>query len=201
MSDEPKPPSEWARKRAAGKARRKRLIEQREVIFNALTSGYSVPWIAHTAKMSVAAVRRAIAQALADRRLDSPEDYARLQVARLNKALVCADVLLEEGEVKAIPHFVRVVAELDRYHGLVRPMRLGKPARRPRGPRLPPPPLALTDASETSTLFAAPRREGALDPRQMDAPSRAPGALVEQNAQSRESRAKEVVSVWFQERS
>jgi hypothetical protein len=79
-------------------------------------------------------------------------------------------VLLEDGEAKAIPHFVRVVAELDRYHGLARPMRLGKPARQPRASRLPTPPLALTDASE-------------------------PGL---QNA---ETRAKEVVSAWFQEPS
>ena len=78
-----------------------------------------------------------------------PEDYARLQVARLNKALRCADVLLEEGEAKAIPHFVKVVAELDRYHGLTRPMRLGKPARQLRASRLPPPPLALTHTGDT----------------------------------------------------
>ena len=112
-------------------------------------SGYSVPQIAKAMDMSVAAVRRAIAQALADRRLELPEDYARLQVARLNKALRCADVLLEEGEAKAIPHFVKVVAELDRYHGLTRPMRLGKPARQLRASRLPPPPLALTHTGDT----------------------------------------------------
>ena len=91
--------------------------------------------------------------------LDSQEDYARLQVARLNKALRYADKSLEEGEVKAIPHFVKVVAELDRYHGLARPMRLGKPARRPRTSRLPPPPLALTDASETPALQPQSARE------------------------------------------
>jgi soluble cytochrome b562 len=152
MSDDPKPLSEWARKRAAGKARRTRLIERRENYFDLLMSGYSVPQIASAMGMSASAVRRAIAQALADRRPDSQEDYARLQIARLNKALRCADALLEEGEVKAIPHFVKVVAELDRYHGLARPMRAGKPARRPRAPRLAPPPLALTHAAEPSAL-------------------------------------------------
>jgi hypothetical protein len=148
MPDHEKPLPEWARKRAAGKARRARLIERRENYFDLLMSGYSVPQIANAMGMSVAAVRRAIAQALADRRLDSPEDYARLQVARLNKALLCADALLEEGEVKAIPHFVKIVAELDRYHGLARPARLGKPARQRPTARLAPPPLALTHAPE-----------------------------------------------------
>jgi hypothetical protein len=48
-------------------------------------------------KKSPATVRRVIGQALAKRRLDAPEDYVRVQVARLTKALRCADVALEEG--------------------------------------------------------------------------------------------------------
>ena len=149
MSDAEKPQSEWARKRDAGKARRARLTERRDAYFDLLMSGYSVPQIAKAMNNSVAAVRRAIAQALADRRLDSHEDFARLQVARLNKALLCADALLEVGEVKAIPHYVKVVAELDRYHGLTRPMRLGEPARQARIPSVAPP-LALTRCARTA---------------------------------------------------
>ena len=63
------------------------------------------------------AVRRAVRQALAKRRLDAHEDYARLQVARLTKALRCAAVSLEEGDLKAIAPFVKVVREL-LYHGV-----------------------------------------------------------------------------------
>ena len=114
MSETGKPLSEWARKRAAGKARRARRVERRETYFALLMSGYSVPQIAEATGVSVSAVRRAIKQALADRRLDTGEDYARVQVARLNKALRCADMALEDSDVKAIPHFVKVVAELDR---------------------------------------------------------------------------------------
>jgi hypothetical protein len=55
---------------------------------------------------------------LAKRRLDAPEDYARLQVARLTKALRCADVSLEEGNLKAIAPFLKVVRELNLYHGV-----------------------------------------------------------------------------------
>ena len=55
---------------------------------------------------------------MAKRRLDAPEDYARLQVARLTKALRCADVSLEEGDLKAIAPFVKVVRELNLYHGV-----------------------------------------------------------------------------------
>jgi DNA-binding CsgD family transcriptional regulator len=115
---EPKPTSEWARKRAAGKILREALIKHREIYFDLLVSGYSIEEIASHMKKSPSAVRRAVGQALAKRRLDAPEDYARLQVARLTKALRCADVSLENGDLKAIAPFVQVVRELNLYHGV-----------------------------------------------------------------------------------
>jgi hypothetical protein len=142
MPNEPNPPSTWARKRAAGKARRARLIERREAYFDLLVSGYGVEQIAAATEMSPSAVRRAIGQALARRRLDAPEDYARLQVARLTKALRCADISLENGDLNAIAPFVQVVRELNRYHGLeIGRLRLAPPAAVPQiapgsGPRL-----------------------------------------------------------------
>ena len=95
MPNEPTPTSERARKRAAGKILREALISG-ERHFDLLVSGYSIEQIASHTKTSVSAVRRAVGQALAKRRLDTPEDYARLQVARLTKALRCADVSLED---------------------------------------------------------------------------------------------------------
>ena len=97
MPSETTPASERARKRAMGKIRREVLIKRREAYFDLLVSGYSVEQIASHTKKCPSAVRRAVDQALAKRRLDAPEDYARLQVARLTKALRCADVSLEEG--------------------------------------------------------------------------------------------------------
>ena len=72
------------------------------------------------------AVRGAVGQTLAKRQFDAPEDYARLQVARLTKALRCADVSLEEGDLKAIAPFLKVVRELNLYHGVN--LRPGRPA-------------------------------------------------------------------------
>jgi hypothetical protein len=118
MPNETTPASERARKRAVGKIRREALIKRREAYFDLLVSGYSVEQIASHTKTSPSAVRRAVGQALAKRRLDAPEDYARLQVARLTKALRCADVSLEDGNLKAIAPFVKVVRELNLYHGL-----------------------------------------------------------------------------------
>ena len=87
MSDDPKLTSERARKRAAGKFRREALIKRREAYFDLLVSGYSIEQIASHTKKSPSAVRRAVGQTLAKRQFDAPEDYARLQVARLTKAL------------------------------------------------------------------------------------------------------------------
>ena len=108
MPNEPTPTSERARKRAVGKILREALIKRREMYFDLLVSGYSIEQIASHTKTSVSAVRRAVSQALAKRQLDAPEDYARLQVARLTKALRCADVSLEEGDLRAIAPFVKV---------------------------------------------------------------------------------------------
>jgi hypothetical protein len=113
MPNEPTPTS----KRAAGKILREALIKRREMYFDLLVSGYSIEQIASHTKTSVSAVRRAVGQALAKRRLDRPEDYARLQVARLTKALRCADVSLEQGDLKAIAPFLKV-RELNFYHGV-----------------------------------------------------------------------------------
>jgi DNA-directed RNA polymerase specialized sigma24 family protein len=70
----PKPTSERARRRALGKIHRELLIKRRETYFDLLVSGYSIDEIASRTQKSPSAVRRAIAQALANRRLHAPGD-------------------------------------------------------------------------------------------------------------------------------
>jgi hypothetical protein len=118
MPDEPNQTSERARKRSAGRILREALMKRRETYFDLLVSGYSIEQIASHTENSPSAIRCAINQALAKRQLDAPENYARLQVARLTKALRCADVSLEDGDVNAIAPFLKVVRELNLYHGV-----------------------------------------------------------------------------------
>jgi hypothetical protein len=147
MPDDTKPLSEWARRRAAGKVRRARLIEQREGFFELLLSGHSVEEIANAKGVSASAVRRAVGQAIAPRRLDRPERYAKLQIVRLTKALRSADAWLDQGELSAIEPFLKVVAALDRCHGAADPPSQAEhPARRSRASR------AETCAKEAATL-------------------------------------------------
>jgi DNA-binding CsgD family transcriptional regulator len=145
MPNEPRPASYRARKRAAGKIFRELSIKRQETYFNLLVSGYSIEQIATAMKKSPATIRRVVGLALAKRRLDPPEDYARIQVARLTKALRCADESLEGGDVRAIAPFVKVVRELNLYHGLNIGVARPTPAALPEiGPTSPP--LALTHA-------------------------------------------------------
>ena len=65
--------------------------ERREVYFDLLASGYSHQQIAAAMEVSVAAVRREIEGAIVERRLDAPDRYIHVQVARLTKALRAAD--------------------------------------------------------------------------------------------------------------
>jgi DNA-binding CsgD family transcriptional regulator len=145
MPNEPRPASDRARKRAAGKIFRELSIKRQETYFDLLVSGYSIEQIATAMKKSPATIRRVVGLALAKRRLDLPEDYARIQVARLTKALRCADESLEGGDVRAIAPFVKVVRELNLYHGLNIGVARPTPAALPEiGPTSPP--LALTHA-------------------------------------------------------
>ena len=100
-------------------------------------SGQSIEEIAKATGMSASAVRRAVGQAIDARRLDRPERYAKLQIARLTKALRSADAWVDQGELGAIEPFLKVVAALDRYHGSSgQTSPAEKPARRSRASRV-----------------------------------------------------------------
>ena len=118
MTEEPASPSQRAEARALAKKRRTKGFERREAIFDLFVSGFSHQKIATALKTSTATVRRIIDCAVADRRLDAPERFARVQVARLTKALSHADDKLERGDIRAFAPYMKIVAELDRYHGL-----------------------------------------------------------------------------------
>ncbi|HZZ59668.1 MAG TPA: hypothetical protein VFE63_00645 [Roseiarcus sp.] len=153
MTDEP---SGRAEARALAKKRRTKGFERRETIFDLFVSGFSHQEIARALGTSAGAVRRVIDTALAERRLDGPERYARLQVARLMKALSHADFKLEKGDIRAFGPYMKILSELGRYHGLAPADRKAPVSRAfgrrdaapPDGERLlSPPPLALTHAA------------------------------------------------------
>ena len=137
-----------AKERAAAKARRIAKTAFRQSSFDLLASGYSLEQIAEARKVSVRTIQREVDSVIAARRLDAPERYVHLQVARLTKALRLTDVAIERGDLKAVHALVQVVKSLDRYHGLSwleDPAKAGSlTAPAPPAAALFPPPLGLT---------------------------------------------------------
>jgi hypothetical protein len=151
--------SQRAAIRAQRRARRSERIARRENFFDLVASGYSYRQIAEAAKVSAATVRREIDRAIAARRLDAPERYVHVQVARLAKALRLADASIERGDLKAVGPLVRLVAALDRYHGLGRASAQRAPAAGTPLPSVEAPPLALA-APPIALTHAAPPLDG-----------------------------------------
>ena len=178
MTDDPAPSTPARDLRVQRRARRATRIARRERSFNLLASGYTYNQIAKMVRASVATVRREIDRALAERRLDEPERFVQVQVARLIKALKLAEAAVELGELKAVATYLQIVAALDRYHELGR----GRPpSRRPADA----PPLALP-APPRALTFAAPPASG--DPSALEeARAAAEGAQCEQLCEARAS--------------
>ena len=160
------PLSKRAKAREAAITRRASNAALREAGFEALAAGWSPQQIADARKVNVKTVRREIDAALAERRLDAPDRYAHLQVARLTKALRLADALVDRGELRAVGPVVKLVAALDRYHGLGRlsrltaaPLAIAPPPEMASLPQ-PAPPLALTRAAPPLDEVAAVAVEG-----------------------------------------
>jgi hypothetical protein len=151
---EPEKLSARALERLDARQRRVLAARGRQDLFDLVASGYSHERVAREMKVSVATVRREIDRVIAARQLDAPEKYVHLQVARLNMALERVVNAVEADDIKAVEPLMKLVAQLDRYHGLAGPGPLPPPAR-PLG--LPPPapaPLALTHAQPAAAIEA-----------------------------------------------
>jgi DNA-binding NarL/FixJ family response regulator len=86
-----------AGERGAAKPRKMAKLAWSQNSFDLLASGYTPEQIAEVRKVSVRTIRREIDAAIARRRLDAPERYVHLQVARLNQALRFATLRLSAG--------------------------------------------------------------------------------------------------------
>ena len=144
----------------------KGLKERRIVDF--LNRGVSIVEIAAREGVTEKRMRAAVKEILARRMPEAPADYAALQVGRLNEALLVAYSAMAETNLKAVECVVKIVREMDRYHGFVA-------AERRRGRRVEPKrrksPAALADRLQTSLQLAEKVAATALD-------GRAPAAAV-----------------------
>jgi hypothetical protein len=107
--------------RRASAQRKLRILER-------LTAGVSVAHIARTEKITIRRVRQIIGEMLARREVDPPAGFVQLQIARLSDAMSVAHTMMMEGDLQAMDRVVKIVGELDRYHGFGRAEPLPTPA-------------------------------------------------------------------------
>jgi hypothetical protein len=83
-------------------------------------------------------MRAIVREILARRQPHPPEEFVAIQVSRLNEALLVAYSAMSITNLRAVDRVVRIVRELDRYHGFVaaerrlpEPKRIGPPTEAP----------------------------------------------------------------------
>ena len=134
-------------------------------VIELLAAGFPIEEIAAREGISARRAREHAAAALARRTLDPPAHFAQLQIRRLSEALLVCTSAMSRGNLQAVDRVVKIVRELDRYHGF------GPAAAAPRltAPALPAPdspaqllapPLALAppEPANRRSLRRRPRR-------------------------------------------
>ena len=103
---------------------RRRRLEARETkavrdvrLFNLLKSGVPIAEIALQEGLSVRRAREVVQEILERREVDPPAGFAQLQIGRLSDAMMVAYTAMMEGDLHALDRVLRIVGELDRYHG------------------------------------------------------------------------------------
>ena len=101
----------------ARRAARRAKFERERLIVDYLNRGVSVSEIAQRIGVTEKRMRALVNEILARRMPAAPEDFAALQVSRLNEALMVAYGAMSAENLRAVALVVRIVRELDRYHG------------------------------------------------------------------------------------
>ena len=104
---------------ASTEARAARLekFEREKLIVEYLNRGVSVAEIAVQVGVGEKRMRAIIREILSRRMPAPPEEFVAIQVSRLNEALLVAYSAMSGMNLKAVDRVVKIVRELDRYHG------------------------------------------------------------------------------------
>ena len=84
-----------------------------------LNRGVSIPEIAAREGVTEKRMRAVVRNILARRMPEPPAEFLDIQKSRLNEALLVAFGAMSGSNLKAVDRVVKIVRELDRYHGLV----------------------------------------------------------------------------------
>ena len=103
----------------ARRAARRARFERERLIVDFLNRGVAVVEIAERIGVTEKRMRALVKEILARRTPAALEDYVALQASRLSEALLVAYGAMSDKNLKAVALVVRIVREMDRYHGFV----------------------------------------------------------------------------------
>ena len=118
-------PSARGRLAEARRAARQRKASREKRIVESLNCGVSIFEIAEREDVSEKRMRALVRDVLARRMPEPPAQFLAMQVNRLNEALRLSFGAMSGAKLQAVDRVVRIVRELDRYHGFVAAERWG----------------------------------------------------------------------------
>jgi hypothetical protein len=140
------------------RATQREKVRREQRIVGLLNRGASVPEIAASEGLTLKRMRKVVRDILSERMPQPPAEFLALQVSRLNEALLVSFSAMhdsvEGANFEAVDRVVKIVRELDRYHGFAAAPRSREETE---AHRLPPPverPLALEGPSPGGSLIA-----------------------------------------------
>jgi hypothetical protein len=101
----------------ANRAARLNRFKRERLMIDYLKRGVSVREIAVQMGVTEKRMRAIVKEALAAHMPGPPEEFVAMQISRLNEALLVAYSAMSGMNLKAVDRVVRIVHELDRYHG------------------------------------------------------------------------------------
>ena len=139
---------------AARRAARRKKAEREMRIVRLLDAGVSMSDLAEQEGLTQRRMRAVVQEILEKRVPPPPAEFLALQVGRLNEALNVSYGAMSGANLRAVDRVVRIVRELDRYHGFD-----------PREPAGRPEEKCLADAPQAALAFQAPVVGSAVTPK------------------------------------
>ncbi len=102
---------------------RSRMTRARRILA-ALIAGKGVDEIGVAEKLTRKRTEDILREVLRSRWVAQAEDFARLQIARLERMILNLLERIQNGDLKAIDRALKIVDRLDRYHGFTKARRL-----------------------------------------------------------------------------
>jgi hypothetical protein len=141
---------------ARGKVGQGKADRERRIV-NFLNVGVSVAEIAAREGVTLKRMRNLVRESLAARLPQPPAEFLALQVSRLNEALLVSYTAMRNSiagtNFEAVDRVIRIVRELDRYHGLSSRESASRPQLPAQVPLAPAPPIAEPPGDSTDSFW------------------------------------------------